>query len=282
MDWSKSMLFPCKNAAHLPCLGLCNPYSEHPFLRDVLGYKRPWVYYAAMILDPLLRFNWIFYAVFTGELQHSALLSFFVGFSEVCRRGIWTLFRVENEHCTNVGRFRASRDVPLPYDILTPSPSTPEEHGPETHPSPDRHRRPPPFQASPSSIGTSSNLEAQPQSGSLRRRQTLSNTPIQRGIARVGTVIAQAHAQDFEKKRRPDAPESASPYHGARTGPVESSDEEEDEEEEEEVEVGGIEASGAHAAGDDVAEETRADDEQDVRDVRDVDDILRRHRSAVE
>ena len=231
-----------------------------------------------MILDPILRFNWIFYAVFTGELQHSALLSFFVGFSEVCRRGIWTLFRVENEHCTNVGRFRASRDVPLPYDIMTPSPSTPEEHEPQTHPSPDRHRHPPPFQASPS-IGSSSNLEAQPPSGSLRRRQT-NNTPIQRGMARVGTVIAQAHAQDFEKKRRPDVPESASPYHGARTGPVESSDEEE---EEEEHEVEEIEATGApHAAGDDIAEETRAEDEQDVRDVRGADDILRRHRSAVE
>ena len=128
-------------------------------------------------------------------------------------------------------------------------------------------------------MGTSSNLEAQPQSGSLRRRQTLSNTPIQRGMARVGTVIAQAHAQDFEKKRRPDVPESASPYHGARTGPVESSDEEE---EEEEAEVEEIEATGAHAAGDDIVEETRADDEQDARDVQNVDDILRRHRSAVE
>ena len=235
-----------------------------------------------MILDPILRFNWIFYVVFTGELQHSALLSFFVGFSEVCRRGIWTLFRVENEHCTNVGRFRASRDVPLPYDIMTPSPSTPEENEPETHPSPDVHRRPPPLQASPSSMGTSSNLEAQPQSGSLRRRQTLSSTPIQRGIARVGTVIAQAHAQDFEKKRRPDVPESASPYHGARTAPVESSDEEEDEEEGEEEEEEGIEATGDHTAGDDVAEETRAEDEQNVQDVQDADNILRRHPSAIE
>lgn len=227
-----------------------------------------------MILDPILRFNWIFYAIFSDELQHSALLSFFVGFSEVCRRGIWTLFRVENEHCTNVGRFRASRDVPLPYDITPPSPPTPEEEEPQSHPSPEQPRRPAPFQASPSSVGTSSNLEAQPQSGSLRRRQTAINTPIQRGIARVGTIMTQAHAQDFERKRRPDVPESASPYHGARTGGVDSSDDEEEEEEEEE----GGEGSGGSAGGD--GGEGRRANEEDVQDVQDADEILRRHQSA--
>ena len=228
-----------------------------------------------MILDPILRFNWIFYAIFSDELQHSALLSFFVGFSEVCRRGMWTLFRVENEHCTNVGRFRASRDVPLPYEIRSPSPSTTEEE-PQSHPSPELHRHPLPLQASPSSAGTSSNLEAQPQSGSLRRRQTLTNTPIQRGIARVGTIMTQAHAQDFERKRKPDVPESASPFHGARTtAGVESSDEEDEEEEEEEE---GSEVSGGQAE-EDGGEERRAN-EEDVQDVQDADEILRRHRSA--
>ena len=96
---------------------LCNPYAKNPFLRDVLGYKNPNCYYAAMIIDPILRFNWIFYVIIPHELQHSAILSVLVSFSEICRRGIWTIFRVENEHCTNVGRFRALRDVPLPYDI---------------------------------------------------------------------------------------------------------------------------------------------------------------------
>lgn len=258
---------------------LCNPYAHHPFLRDVLGYKRPWVYYLAMILDPILRFNWIFYAIFSDELQHSALLSFFVGFSEVCRRGIWTLFRVENEHCTNVGRFRASRDVPLPYDITPPSPPTPEEEEPQSQPSPEQPRRPGPFQASPSSAGTSSNLEAQPQSGSLRRRQTAINTPIQRGIARVGTIMTQAHAQDFERKRKTDVPESASQYHGARTGGVDSSDDEEEEEEEEDEGSEGI--GGAGSAGGDGGEERRAG-EEDVQDVQDAGEILRRHQSATE
>jgi len=53
-----------------------------------------------MLIDPMIRFNWIFYAIYAHNKQHSTLVAFFVGFTEVIRRGIWTLFRVENEHCT--------------------------------------------------------------------------------------------------------------------------------------------------------------------------------------
>ena len=88
--------------------------------------------------------------------------------------------------------------------------------------------------------------------------------------------MMEAHAQDFERKRRPDAPESASPYHGARTADVESSDEEDEEEEGSEAGAGRAEAEG----GDD----GRVDEEdvQDVQDVQDAGEILRRHRSATE
>lgn len=106
---------------------LLDPEAEHRFLRQHLAYKQTWPYYAAMIADVLLRFNWVFYVAFPQELQHSAILSFLVGFSEVTRRGIWTIFRVENEHCTNVGRFRASRDIALPYSIKKDDDSS-DEH----------------------------------------------------------------------------------------------------------------------------------------------------------
>ncbi len=79
----------------LTAVGLGDPYAPHPFLRKTLGYKRVWPYYFAMIIDPVLRFNWVLYAIFADDLQHSALLSFAVALSEVCRRGLWTLFRVE-------------------------------------------------------------------------------------------------------------------------------------------------------------------------------------------
>jgi EXS family len=75
--------------------GLGNPYARYPLLRDVLGFKHIWVYYAAMILDPILRFNWVFFAIFANDIQHSALLSFAVSLSEVLRRGMWSIFRME-------------------------------------------------------------------------------------------------------------------------------------------------------------------------------------------
>ena len=255
---------------------LCNYYAEHIFLRNVLGFKNPVIYYVAMILDPILRFNWIFYAIFRHDVQHSALLSFFVGFSEVCRRGIWSLFRVENEHCTNVGRFRASRDVPLPYDLLPPEPSS----------SPSSLQKPPRADSddvegaagvpdAPAASGSerldadatatttsSSHLEAQPSRISLRRRNTPANTPVARGIARVGTIMTEAHAQDFERKRKPATSNASgqgpgeggalggigrrgdrdagvgierSPHHEGHTVGYGSSDEDEDDLEEEEL-----------------------------------------------
>ncbi|KAL9094361.1 MAG: hypothetical protein Q9165_003211 [Trypethelium subeluteriae] len=100
---------------------LGDPHAQHPFLRDVLGLKAAWPYYVAMLLDPLLRFTWVFYAIYSHDLQDSALTSFIVALAEVFRRSLWVIFRIENEHCTNVGLFRASRDVALPYEIDSPS-----------------------------------------------------------------------------------------------------------------------------------------------------------------
>lgn len=79
---------------------LMDPYAKHPFLRNTLGFKYAWWYYVAIVLDPILRFNWIFYAIYGHNVQHSSLISFLVAFTEVLRRGMWQLFRVENEHCT--------------------------------------------------------------------------------------------------------------------------------------------------------------------------------------
>ncbi|KAG8529635.1 uncharacterized protein KY384_005115 [Bacidia gigantensis] len=292
---------------------LCNPYAEYPFLRDVLGYKRPQVYYLAMIIDPILRFNWIFYAIFANNFQHSAVLSFLVALSEVCRRGIWSLFRVENEHCTNVGRFRASRDVPLPYELPSPrssiSPTEGANRTPEQEPTPIQRRH---TYADIDGAGSTA-LEAQPSPGTgtprLRRRATLaeSDTPIIRGIARIGTAMNQAHAQDFEKKRTnvmttPGGVEGLerSPHYGGQTvGGDESSDEEEDEDEFARREAEEIveEESGRVENGEDDSgaiehprrserreerEERQREEEANERDMLGVQDVLERRRSAVD
>lgn len=175
-----------------------------------------------MILDPILRFNWIFYAIYRHDVQHSAVLSFFVAFSEVLRRGMWTLFRVENEHCTNVGRFRASRDVALPYNLRIPTsePTSPVDRKIDEEPliaadnnnGKGKSRLPSPADETPPrrlsgpdlERATTSDFQA-PGSGSLRMRKTRTAqipTPLQRGISRIGTMMTEAHAQDFERKRK--------------------------------------------------------------------------------
>lgn len=58
-----------------------------------------------MIVDPLIRFNFILYVIFVFQAQHSSVMSFIIALSEVCRRGFWSLFRLENEHCTKFVSF---------------------------------------------------------------------------------------------------------------------------------------------------------------------------------
>ncbi|CAK7901253.1 protein Syg1p [[Candida] anglica] len=91
--------------------------SKNYLLRDNLFFKKPYYYYIAAILDIILRFQWIFYACFAKQIQQSAVTSFCVALAEIIRRFIWIFFRMENEHCTNVILFRASRDSPLPYPM---------------------------------------------------------------------------------------------------------------------------------------------------------------------
>ncbi|KAK9474113.1 EXS family protein [Dipodascopsis tothii] len=96
---------------------LMQAHSKHPFLRDELAFKRPWIYYTVMVIDPVLRFNWIFYVIFPQDRQQSAALSFLIYLAETVRRFLWIFFRMENEHCANVGALAASRNLPLPYDV---------------------------------------------------------------------------------------------------------------------------------------------------------------------
>lgn len=102
MDWS---------------LGQTN--SKHFLLRDNLFFGKPEYYYTAICVNVILRFQWIFYAFFSNQIQQLAVTSFAIAVAEIVRRFIWFFFRLENEHCTNVTLFRASRDSPLPYSLTT-------------------------------------------------------------------------------------------------------------------------------------------------------------------
>lgn len=93
--------------------------TEHTLLRDHLFFKNPIYYYLAIVTDVILRFQWVFYAFFSNQIQQLAITSFGIAIAEILRRFIWIFFRMENEHCTNVILFRASKDSPLPYPVTS-------------------------------------------------------------------------------------------------------------------------------------------------------------------
>ncbi|RMZ89986.1 hypothetical protein DV736_g2773, partial [Chaetothyriales sp. CBS 134916] len=175
---------------------LGNWWCENIFLRGRLAYKEPSYYYAAMVADVVLRHQWIAYAVFTEAPQHRTVVSFIVALAEVLRRGMWSLFRVENEHCNNVDNYRASRDIPLPYKL--------EQESDVSRTSQEQQQGQ--TQAVAPVLATGTDIEQQHTADSasiIRQRRQAQKTPTFRALQRVGTAIATAHAQDFEKKRRP-------------------------------------------------------------------------------
>lgn len=210
---------------------LLQPGANKPLLRDVRGFKSTWWYYAAMIIDPILRFNWIFYSIYTHDLQHSSSVSFFVGLSEITRRGMWTLFRVENEHCSNVARFKAFRDVALPYDLES---GESEESQPIT-----------PVE----SVDRSTVLDRErTHTSGLSRQQTNASSARRRPQRTFTKVLADAHTQDFQKKKKPIAD---------NTKDLDGTDEND------------VDMDRATSSEDD------DDDEQDAQDRLDVDNLVR-------
>jgi len=222
---------------------LLQPHATKKYLRDVRGYKNPNYYYAAMILDPIFRFNWIFYAIYTHNLQHSTFVSFLVALSEVTRRGVWVLFRVENEHCSNVARNKASRDVPLPYSIASDSEEEDERpHEPVSADTPTAPGESPTLSRRRTHIGAA-----------LEEQETNTSSMRPRGMTRTFTrIVADAHTQDFEKKRKPGAGDSDNVNNRKRDG--------EDEDGEEQA-----------GSSDD-------DDDDDTQDVLDAEALLRERR----
>ena len=80
--------------------------------------KSRWKYGAAAVLNLLLRHFWIIAAVPDAREGRSFRTEAWVTVAalvEVLRRCAWSYFRVENEHATNCGAFRATLEVPLPF-----------------------------------------------------------------------------------------------------------------------------------------------------------------------
>ncbi|KAG5993863.1 hypothetical protein E4U43_003380 [Claviceps pusilla] len=210
--------------------------ARHRGLRDILALKRQWPYYFIMIVDPILRFAWIFYAIFTHNTQHSTIVSFLVSFVEILRRAMWALFRVENEHCANVAQYKASRDIPLPYLI---EPLMDRATSSDTSPAltdQDENRR---HAAAESAEGSSTAIASTVEN--LRRRTDNSNA---RSFSK---MLAEAHKQDFVKRKRPGT-SGAEAADGIEEGSDDDDDDDDDEDETETEDEDEAKAEAAAAA----------------------------------
>ncbi|MCO5612899.1 hypothetical protein L7F22_067171 [Adiantum nelumboides] len=96
--------------------GLLRSESKNYLLRDQLMLKQKNLYYASMFLNAILRLAWLqsiteieFFGV------NRQFTDWFFASLEVIRRVHWNFYRLENEHLNNVGNFRATKAIPLPF-----------------------------------------------------------------------------------------------------------------------------------------------------------------------
>jgi len=173
---------------------------------------------------------------------------------------MWTVFRVENEHCTNVGRFRASRDVPLPYKLKKTAEARAEEgsvlasvheddeDNDEEDDAKVEERRRQGISVSPTLSRTTGREELErirtQDTTSTRRRHRHYPSPRIGVLKRVGSILHTAHAQDFERKKRPTGVEDKDGKDRESSDDEEGTGSEAEDEEEEEVEERVVEGEG--------------------------------------
>ncbi|KAK1575893.1 hypothetical protein Q3G72_009278 [Acer saccharum] len=112
--------------------GLLQRHSKNRWLRDKLLVPCKTVYFAAMVLNVILRFAWLqtVLDLKLGFLHEEIVITIFASL-EIIRRGIWNFFRLENEHLNNVGKYRAFKSVPLPFKYYEVEDEDEDEDGDE-------------------------------------------------------------------------------------------------------------------------------------------------------
>ncbi|CAH8257599.1 unnamed protein product [Arabidopsis lyrata] len=96
--------------------GLLRRHSQNPYLRDKLLVPHKSVYFAAMVVNVILRVAWMQLVLeFNLKSLHKIAVTSIISCLEIVRRGIWSFFRLENEHLNNVGKYRAFKSVPHPF-----------------------------------------------------------------------------------------------------------------------------------------------------------------------
>jgi hypothetical protein len=174
--------------------------QDSTFLRKNLTFPR-WTYYSAVVANTLLRFQWVFYALFAQYIQQSAMTSFFVSVAEITRRFIWMLLRMENEHIANITSYRASREVRLPYETTIRDEASVISRTPSY-----AHFRTADDQEATVGLGVSESAQASAsgyQSSSVKRRKSILSSGVFQNVSK---AIVNAHKKDFQR-RKPDSHE---------------------------------------------------------------------------
>uniref|UniRef100_A0A915J2Z4 EXS domain-containing protein n=1 Tax=Romanomermis culicivorax TaxID=13658 RepID=A0A915J2Z4_ROMCU len=92
-------------------------------IRNIISDKH-WYYYAAMAADGILRLAWILnVSLGDATILEADRLLLITSILECVRRFIWNFFRLENEHATNCGKFRATLDINIKSMPAKRSPS---------------------------------------------------------------------------------------------------------------------------------------------------------------
>ncbi|CAG8680077.1 28837_t:CDS:10, partial [Dentiscutata erythropus] len=85
-------------------------HSSNYLLRDELGYKKPYLYRAAIVINLFLRFSWVL-ILFSSGNRYYYIIGIIMAFLEILRRWMWSFIRVENEHVDNCKGYRAIKEI---------------------------------------------------------------------------------------------------------------------------------------------------------------------------
>ena len=95
----------------------------HGGLRERRMYRRKSVYYTAIVADLFLRFLWAYTLIpikdqsnFANGISLSLAVAPFAAIAEICRRSMWSFFRLENEHLHNTSGYRKVNHIPLHFE----------------------------------------------------------------------------------------------------------------------------------------------------------------------
>jgi hypothetical protein len=91
MDWQL-----CGRFAIVP-----KPASQNGILRPVLQFKKPYIYYLAMVMNFILRFAWLLRLWYLGT-EPTIALDVTLAIAEIFRRWVWVFFRLEREWVINI------------------------------------------------------------------------------------------------------------------------------------------------------------------------------------